>query len=281
MPWRRPLPFRQCRSLLHPVRDRILRIAAAPRRLRLRTPALLAFLCRAPVLPRTHSLIRPEPSSTKPAWPLLDPRAHRRQRRRNRRAPPPAQPTGLLLASRPGLLFESGSARRASSREGLGTRPGVPSSIGRPNEILTGGASSRPSTRTRTGAWRTPAKTLTAVPCASPASAASRQRADPPAALEPRPFARKAPIVTQKNASLRAFCDNRRAKSPDRHAKEREPPRFFRQPPREKPGPSRKEREPPRFFRQPPRKKPGPSRTRTRASALFPTTAAQKARTVT
>ena len=41
------------------------------------------------------------------------------------------------------------------------------------------------------------------------------------------------------------------------------------------------EREASRFFRQPPRKKPGPSRARTRGSALFPTTAAQKARTVT
>jgi hypothetical protein len=84
----RPLPFRQRCPLLHPVRDGVLRIAPAPRRLRLCTPLPLAFLFRARVLPRTHPLIRPEPSSAKPAWPFLEPRVHRSHGCRESESPP-------------------------------------------------------------------------------------------------------------------------------------------------------------------------------------------------
>jgi hypothetical protein len=83
-----PLPFRQRRPLLHPVRDGVVRIAPAPRRLCLRTPLALTLLFRARVLPRAHPLIRPEPSSTKPAWPFLEPRVHRAHACRDSSFPP-------------------------------------------------------------------------------------------------------------------------------------------------------------------------------------------------
>lgn len=67
----------------------LVRVAAPPRRLRFRTALELAFLVRARLLPRTHPLIRPEPFSTIPAWPLLQPRAHPHQARRPSTSSPP------------------------------------------------------------------------------------------------------------------------------------------------------------------------------------------------
>ena len=88
----RALPFRHRCSLLQPVRDGVLRVGPPPRCL-CPCPALaLAFLRRARPLSLPDPWVRPEPLPTNPAWPFLEPRAHRGHAHRNPPASPPPPP---------------------------------------------------------------------------------------------------------------------------------------------------------------------------------------------
>ena len=89
----RALPFRDRCSLLQPVRDGVLRVGPPPRCLRPRPALALAFLRRARPLSLPDPWVRPEPLPTNPAWPFLEPRAHRGHARRNPPvSPPPRSP---------------------------------------------------------------------------------------------------------------------------------------------------------------------------------------------
>jgi hypothetical protein len=89
---RRPIILGLRRPRLHPIRHRVLRIAAPPRRLRFRPALALAFLIRARPLPRAHPAVRPKPFSTIPAWSFLQRRAHPHQARRLSTSPPQPPP---------------------------------------------------------------------------------------------------------------------------------------------------------------------------------------------
>ena len=115
MPRLRPFPFRQRRPLLQSVRNRVPRVDQPPRRLRLRTPLPLAFLLRARPLPLPDPCVRPEPFSTKPAGPFVEPRAHRGHAHRNSRVPLPPLP---MPRSRRGWTT-SGEQTRTTSQERL------------------------------------------------------------------------------------------------------------------------------------------------------------------
>jgi hypothetical protein len=115
MPRLRPLPFRQRRPFLQSVRNRVPRVEQPPRRLRLRTPLPLAFLRRARPLPLPDPWVGPEPFSTKPAWPLIEPRAHRGHAHRNPRVPPPPP----LAPRSPRGWTTSGEQTRTTSQERL------------------------------------------------------------------------------------------------------------------------------------------------------------------
>ena len=126
MPRLRPLPFRQRRPFLQSVRNRVPRVDQPPRRLRLRTPLPLAFLLRARPLPLPDPCVRPEPFSTKPAGPFVEPRAHRGHAHRNPRVPLPPLP---VPRSRRGWTT-SGEQTRTTSQERLssslhGARPAL------------------------------------------------------------------------------------------------------------------------------------------------------------
>ncbi len=88
----RALPFRRRCPLLQPVRDGVLRVRTTPRCLRPRPALALAFLRRARPLSLPDPWVRPEPLPTNPAWPFLEPRAHRGHAHRNPPASPPPLP---------------------------------------------------------------------------------------------------------------------------------------------------------------------------------------------
>ena len=136
----RPIVVGLRRLHLHPIRRRVLRIPAPPGCLRLRPALALAFPVRARPLPRAHPLIRPEPFSTIPAWPLLQPRAHPLQARRTSTSPPPA----YFWRADPDYF-----SRAAKPCTGFGTSRAISSGLR--------GAEQRPSPRTTRGLATVPA----------------------------------------------------------------------------------------------------------------------------